>query len=182
MFFYKPPISVLSVTAVFILSACSGDEQNLDKNIRPVQAWGAAAPVGERDAEYYKGGNLAPVIQPLGVKKVRPGELLGISVVATDPEGDALTYRLVSSSSLVPSATNMSGIFQVRIPGETTAQTITLTVEVSDRVRNVARESVLVAVEVEGNSVIKDALKDTCSQIEDSLQRSVCELGSAFVK
>jgi len=38
--------------------------------------------------------NLAPVIEPIGDIEVREGELITITVQASDPDGDELTYSI----------------------------------------------------------------------------------------
>jgi parallel beta-helix repeat protein len=72
--------------------------------------------------------NRPPVLAPIGSQTVNEGQLLSVTVSATDPEGDPLTY----TASPLPSGATFTGQTFSWTPTSTQAGTFLLTVTVSD--------------------------------------------------
>jgi hypothetical protein len=77
------------------------------------------------------GENRAPSIDTIGAKYVILGQTLQFQVVATDPDGDSLTYSISGAPSGASIGQN-SGIFQFTPTPEQTPSETTVTVTVTD--------------------------------------------------
>jgi hypothetical protein len=83
-----------------------------------------------------RASNTAPVIQNATAlpEPVRPGETLNLTVEATDADGDSLFYRWTQTGGeSVPVSNANRSEAQAQIPADLADQTLTFSIEVSDR-------------------------------------------------
>ncbi|MBU0782297.1 MAG: hypothetical protein KJ798_12540 [Gammaproteobacteria bacterium] len=83
-----------------------------------------------------RASNTAPVIQNATAlpEPVRPGETLNLTVEATDADGDPLFYRWTQTGGAnVPLSNSNQAEAQAQIPADLADQTLTFSIEVSDR-------------------------------------------------